>query len=232
MRVTIHQPEHLPWLGLLAKVAASDLWIVLDSVPYRKNYFQNRNRVLVNGRPTWLTVPVTAPFGTRICDVRICEAPFWRRRYRGRLVQAASGTQAAHRTEGLLSVIDAAPPAGSLADLNLDLADYLLSQFDVKVPTVRSSELDVTGSKSELIVGLCRAAGADEYLAGPSGRDYLTLDAFAEHGIRVRFFDFDHPTYAQGHAPFVPCLSALDAWSRLDPAKLPPLLSGYRLRAS
>lgn len=232
MRVTIHQPEHLPWLGLLAKVAVSDLWIVLDSVPYRKNYFQNRNRVLVNGRPTWLTVPVTAPFGTRICDVRICEAPFWRRRYRGRLVQAAAGTRAANRTEDLLSVIDAAPSAGSLADLNLDLADYLLSQFDVKVPRVRSSEFDVTGSKSDLIVGLCRAAGADEYLAGPSGRDYLALDTFAEHGIRVRFFDFDHPTYAQDHDPFVPCLSAFDAWSRLGPAELPPLLSGYRLSAS
>lgn len=232
MRVAVHQPEHLPWLGLLAKVAASDLWIVLDSVPYRKNYFQNRNRVLVNGQSSWLTVPVTSPFGTRIRDVRICEVPFWRRRYRGRLVQAVSGTRAANRVEDLLSVIDAAPPAGSLADLNLELADYLLAQFDVKVPMVRSSELAVTGSKSELIAGLCRAAGADEYLAGPSGRDYLDLDLFADHGITVRFFDFDHPAYAQGHEPFVPCLSAVDAWSRLDPAELPPLLSGYRLSAS
>lgn len=232
MRVTIHQPEHLPWLGLLAKVAASELWIVLDSVPYRKNYFQNRNRVLVNDQPTWLTVPVTAPFGTRIRDVRICEVPFWRRRYRGRLIQAVSGTRCADRVGDLLSVIDAAPPGGLLADLNLDIADYLLSQFDVKVPMVRSSELDATGTKSELIVNLCRAAGADEYLAGPSGRDYLDLDSFAEHGITVRFFDFDHPTYAQGRGPFVPCLSAFDAWSRLAPTELPPLLSGYRLSAS
>ncbi|MEU2268489.1 WbqC family protein [Streptomyces olindensis] len=230
MRVTIHQPEHLPWLGLLAKVAASDLWIILDSVPYRKNYFQNRNRVLVNGQPTWLTVPVTAPFGTLIRDVRMCEVPSWRRRYRGRLIQAVSGTRSADRVGDLLSVIDAAPPGGLLADLNLDLADYLLSQFDVKVPMVRSSELHATGTKSELIVNLCRAVGADEYLAGPSGRDYLDLDVFAEHGVTVRFFDFDHPTYAQGRDPFVPCLSAFDAWSRLTPAELPPLLSGYRLR--
>lgn len=232
MRVTIHQPEHLPWLGLLAKVAASELWIVLDSVPYRKNYFQNRNRVLLGGQPTWLTVPVTAPFGTRIRDVRTCEVPSWRRRYRGRLVQATSGTRGAGRLEDLLSVIDGAAPGGLLADLNLDLANWLLAQFDVKVPMVRSSQLDAGGAKSELIVDLCRAAGADEYLAGPSGRDYLDLDAFAEHGIAVRFFDFDHPAYAQGRDPFVPRLSAVDAWSRLDPAELPRLLSGYRLSAS
>ncbi len=228
MRVTIHQPEHLSWLGLLAKVAASDLWIVLDSVPYRKNYFQNRNRVLRDGKPTWLTVPVTAPFGTRIRDVRISDTPHWQRRYRGRLIQAVSGTPGAARLEGLLAMIDGAAPGSPLADLNLGIADWLFPQFDVKAPRIRASELSVTGSKSELILDLCRAVGADEYIAGPSGRGYLDLAAFAEQGITVRFFDYDHPTYAQP-GPFVPGLSAVDAWARLAQAELPPLLSGYRL---
>ncbi|MGW0828108.1 WbqC family protein [Streptomyces sp. NPDC002845] len=232
MRITIHQPEHLPWLGLLAKVAASQLWVVLDSVPYRKNYFQNRNRVLLDGQPAWVTVPVTAPFGTPIRDVRICEVPFWRRRYRGRLAQAVAGTPGAGRVDHLLSLIDSVAPGSSLANLNLDVADWLLAQFDVKVPRIRSSELGASGCKGELIIKLCRAVGADEYLAGPSGRDYLDLDAFAEHGITVRFFDFDHPTYAQGDDAFVPCLSAVDAWARLAPEELPPLLSSYRLGAS
>lgn len=229
MRVTIHQPEHLPWLGLLAKVAASDLWIVLDSVPYRKNYFQNRNRVLLSGKQTWLTVPVNAPFGTLIRDVRISDTPHWQRRYRGRLIQAVSGTPGADRLEGLLALIDAATPGSLLADLNLDIAEWLFSQFDVKVPQVRAGELAAAGRKSELILNLCRAVGADEYIAGPSGRDYLDRAAFAEHGITVRFFDFDHPVYHQD-GPFVPYLSAVDAWSRLAPTELVPLLSGYQLR--
>ncbi|WP_165953687.1 WbqC family protein [Streptomyces sp. 8K308] len=229
MRVTIHQPEHLPWLGLLAKVAASDLWIVLDSVPYRKNYVQNRNRVLLGGRPTWLTVPVFAPLGTPIHEVRIYEAPHWRRRYRGRLTQALAVTPGANHIGPVLELIDAAPAGGHLADLNLDLAAWLLAQFDVTVPRVRASALRMAGTRSELLVNLCRAVGADEYLSGPSGRDYLDLAAFAAQGIAVRFFDFDHPTYDQGDAPFVPCLSAVDAWARLDRPELPSLLSRYRL---
>lgn len=232
MRVTIHQPEHLPWLGLLAKVAAAELWLVLDPVPYRKNYFQNRNRVLLDGRPTWLTVPVSAPLATPICEVRVCEAPRWRRRYRGRLTQAVANTPGADRVGPLLDLVDATPPGGRLADLNLDLADWLLAQFGVKVPRVRASALGVAGTRSELLLNLCRAVGAHEYLSGPSGRDYLQLAAFAEHGIAVRFFDFEHPTYDQGRAPFTPCLSAVDAWARLEPAELPELLSGYRLSPS
>ena len=77
MRITIHQPEHLPWLGLLSKISAAELLVVLDSVPYRKNYFQNRNRVLINGVPTWLTVPVAAPTGALIQDVRMADTPNW-----------------------------------------------------------------------------------------------------------------------------------------------------------
>lgn len=231
MRITIHQPEHLPWLGLLAKVAASDLWVVLDSVPYRKNYFQNRNRVLVDGEQTWLTVPVAAPFGTLISDVRVSDAPRWQRRYVGRLLQSAPVAAREGRLEPARATLESTSAGISLVDLNLELAGWLFSEFTVSTPQVLASELGASGHKSELIRNLCLAAGADEYVAGPSGRDYLDLTDFADHGIKVLFFDFEHPTYDQG-GPFVPYLSAVDAWSRLLPRQLPQLLSTYRLSVS
>ena len=46
MIITIHQPEHLPWLGLLNKIAKADKFVILDSVQFEKNYFQNRNKIL------------------------------------------------------------------------------------------------------------------------------------------------------------------------------------------
>jgi hypothetical protein len=227
VRITIHQPEHLPWLGLLAKLSAAELWVVLDSVPYRKNYFQNRNRVVVGGEPTWLTVPVQAPFGTLIRDVRVADAPHWQRKYLGRLVQALPAAHHDGRLEPLCAMVGAAV-GRPLADLNLDIANWLLGEYGRKVPQVLSSDLGTTGHKSELIRNLCLATGADEYLAGPSGRDYLDLEDFAAHGIAVRFFDFAHPTYDQD-GDFVSHLSAVDAWSRLDSDALPDLLAGYRL---
>ena len=48
MVVTIHQPEHFPYGGFFQKMAASDLFIILDNVNYRKNYYQNRNKLLNN----------------------------------------------------------------------------------------------------------------------------------------------------------------------------------------
>jgi len=81
---TIHQPEHLPWLGFFAKVAAADLLISLDTVPFRKNYFQNRNRVLgPDGGAHWLTVPVRLDdhLAGQIRLVPIAEDGRWRRKH-------------------------------------------------------------------------------------------------------------------------------------------------------
>jgi hypothetical protein len=46
--VAIHQPEHLPWLGFFNKIDQADLFVLLDVVQFRKNYFQNRNRILAH----------------------------------------------------------------------------------------------------------------------------------------------------------------------------------------
>ena len=71
MRVAIHQPHYLPWLGYFAKWAAADRFIFLDTVQYEKNGWQNRNRVKTPDGPRWLTVPVHARLGTPIREVTI-----------------------------------------------------------------------------------------------------------------------------------------------------------------
>ena len=44
MRVTIHQPEFLPWLGFFDKASQANVLVLLDDVQFRRGYFHNRNR--------------------------------------------------------------------------------------------------------------------------------------------------------------------------------------------
>src|SRR5256885_17176030 len=64
MKLAIHQPQYLPWLGYLAKWAAADAFVFLDTVQYEKNGWQNRNRIKTAAGPRWVTVPVHARLGT------------------------------------------------------------------------------------------------------------------------------------------------------------------------
>ena len=58
MQLSIHQPGYLPWFGYFDKILKSDLFILLDTVQYQKNSFQNRNKILTKTGPVWLTVPI------------------------------------------------------------------------------------------------------------------------------------------------------------------------------
>jgi hypothetical protein len=85
---------------------------------------------------------------------------------------------------------------------------------------VRSSELEVSGAKSELIISICRAVGADTFLGGLGGtRRYLDAPAFERAGIQVRWQEFRHPVHRQcGPAPFMAGLTALDLLLNCGPA--------------
>src|SRR6476660_4489118 len=78
MRVTIHQPQFLPWLGYLDKIDQADLFIALDSVQFKKNEWQNRNRIRTADGCQWITVPVLHRFGQLVNEVCINQAVTWR----------------------------------------------------------------------------------------------------------------------------------------------------------
>ena len=54
MKVTIHQPEHFPYMGFFQKIESADLFVILDDVQYTKNNFQNR----FNKDDKWYTMCV------------------------------------------------------------------------------------------------------------------------------------------------------------------------------
>lgn len=54
MIVTIHQPEHMSWLGFFHKVGQADLFVILDSVQLGRTISIIETRT-ANGW-TWLTV--------------------------------------------------------------------------------------------------------------------------------------------------------------------------------
>ena len=56
--ISAHQPAYIPWLGFFDKINQVDEFVFMDDVQFEKNSFINRNKVLVNGTPTWLTIPI------------------------------------------------------------------------------------------------------------------------------------------------------------------------------
>jgi hypothetical protein len=92
------------------------------------------------------------------------------------------------------------------------LLRFCMDALDIRTPLVRTSTMGpLAGQKSELVLNMCRAAGATVYLSGDGfSRHYLDQDAFRAAGVEVRFQDFKHPDYPQGRRNSLHGLSVLD----------------------
>ncbi len=215
MIITIHQPEHLPWLGLFNKMAKAQRYVILDSVQYEKNYFQNRNRILGTNGVQWISIPVSnkGHMDGSIATTRIADDPKnskWREKYLQTIRQSYGKYPYFNNVYPLLErciLLD----TDLFWEINIAIIRTFNEQLDIHPEYLRSSELDADGLKSDLILDICKKAGAGVYIAGPSGRDYLDMDTFRDAGIKVVFNDYHHPVYPQRRTEeFISHLSALD----------------------
>jgi hypothetical protein len=210
-RIAIHQPEHLPWLGYLDKARKADQFVFLDTVAFKKNYFENRNRIRTAQGWAWVTAPVLTKgkFGQPFLEVEINNKTRWAEVYWRTLMQNYSKAPF-WKTYGPALEEVFSRPWTLLLDLNLALIEFLWSAFGIDTPARRASALGVSGKKSELLLDICRKTGATVYLSGPVGREYLEEALFSGAGIGVEYHEFHHPEYAQRFSPFVPGMASID----------------------
>lgn len=214
MIITIHQPEHLPWLGFFNKLSKAEKFVILDSVPYRKNYFQNRNRILGSNGVQFIGIPAVnvGHIEGTIATTKIAVQgnAKWRTKYLNTIKMSYSKHPFFDEVYPLLEkaiMMD----TEYLADINFAIITSFADQLGFRPEYIKSSTLDVNGSKSNLILDICKNLNATTYIAGPSGRDYLNMQSFADAGIEVVFNDYHHPEYPQRKTKeFVPYLSSLD----------------------
>lgn len=210
MVITIHQPEHMPWVGFFNKMIQADTYVYLDNVQFKTGNFQNRNKILNHDYcPLWLTVPTEKArhLETTLDAIRIGSVQNWRQKYWGRIYDSyCKHPYFGMYNEALKAIIFS--ERTKLIDLNLALIDFLRDILEITVPTVRSSILGVRGTATERLVNICQALRADTYISGPDGRNYLDLSLFDQAGIRVTYHDFSQKPYPSAH--FQPYLSTLD----------------------
>jgi hypothetical protein len=225
------QPTFVPWLGYFGLLQKVDLFVFLDSVQFDTRSWQQRNRINMNGKPGWITVPVTCPNGrsTLIKDVLINKEHYSRSKITTQIKQSYSRTPGFNDlSESIFSELDL-PPV-DLTSLNINLIKIMSERLGIDTPSIKSSELGVRGAKAELLLDICINLGATEYVSPPGSREYLEeFDGFKNHGIALEYFKFNPPIYIQNTAEFIPNLSSIDSICNVGYEKTHDLIvEGYK----
>jgi hypothetical protein len=176
MKITIHQPEHFPYLGFFQKMQAADLFILLDDVQFTKGNFQNRNKFQnAKGEDEWFTITLQQhPNKYLIKDVEVNSELNWRPALINKLKQKFNKDFSEIYSHN------------KLIDINVSSIEYCRKELGITTPMVLSSTLNINSVKSERLSDICKHFNATEYLSGKGGKEYLDESVF---DCKVTYFE-------------------------------------------
>jgi len=211
--LAIMQPTFMPWVGYFALIDAVDQFVFLDHVQFDKRSWQQRNQIKTPNGPLWLTAPVVSKGKARqsINEVEINQASDdYPDKIIKTIIQNYSKTDFFDQYSGAIFDLLHQNKA-KLIDINIGLIHYFCDQFKIKKPVSFSSEMDVAGQKSALLVDICQKCDATAYLSPPGSKEYIDAsDDFDRANINVSYFHYNHPEWKQPYGDFMPYMSALD----------------------
>ena len=163
----------------------ADIFVLLDDVKFCKNEFYNRNRFKnKQEQDEWFTVPVEKKANSKLIkDVYVAKDFGWKKKLLKQMYY--------NFKEDFSKIYE----HEKIIDMNVDSIEYCRKKLNIKIPMIKSSELNVEGVNSERLVNICKKVDATQYISGPFGRDYLDESLFTD--INIIYFEpkvIDHFT--------------------------------------
>jgi hypothetical protein len=208
MIVSIHQPQYLPYIGYIYKILKSDVFVFLDDAQYKKNEWQNRNRIKGPNGLIWLTVPVSFNFGNKINEAKIVQDN-WSKKHLNSIKSAYSKSK---YFKDFFPLIESflSKDYENLSVLNIACVKMILEYLGVKKEIVISSTLGVNKTRTERLIEIVKKLNGDIYLSGDGGHGYLDEELFEKNNIKLFYLNYKTISYAQLWGDFVENLSVID----------------------
>ncbi len=229
-KVSIHQPNFLPWLGYFQKLVQSDIHIILDDVQVpRRNggSWSNRTRLLGHGTPRWLTVALEKQSGREYQVRELVAHVDWKDNCLSKIRAWYQGASHFGLVVGYLEKC-LADMSSDICEFNIEMNFGVLDLLELERPLViKSSTLGVETTATERLVDLVKAVGGDAYLIGHGSQSYFDESLFQAAGLGVIKQRLTLTPYPQHIVDsFVPGLSFLDSFFTIGPHQLRNLILG------
>lgn len=215
MKITIHQPNFLPYPGFFTKVYYADVLVIGDHVQFSHKGFINRNKIKTQHGEKWLTVPIIRNFPQPINKVLINNSLINNRTWKNIHLETlkANYSKAKYYNNYINLIKDIyAQEWEYLSKFNIALLMKIFKVLGLEKDIVFTSDLDIKGENTDLIIEICKRLGADTYISGIGGKNYMNEDLFRKNSIKLFYSKFTSPVYEQqfNSLGFIPNLSIID----------------------
>lgn len=223
MRCAIMQPTYIPWAGYFNLISSVDRFIFLDNVQHERRSWQMRNRIVLNGKETLLTIPLKkCSQSTLLKDVLISDDISWKSKHWDTLCLSYKNAPYGRFILDLLAPhYESCKSRKSLSCFTQAIIVSIANSLGLSTQFFNADDLTSEGGRSDRLAALCRAASCDAYLSPLGSKKYLEDDQFTEkHKISLEFQEFQVNPYNQFKSDlFISHLSIVDVIANMGPVE-------------
>ena len=231
MKIGIMQPYFVPYLGYFQLINAVDKYVIYDDVHYIKGGWINRNRILINGNPSYFNVPLIGASPNKLInEIEVSNEDVLIQKNLRMLEGAYKKAPYFNDVYELMKDI--------LCSGKTNLAEYLTysikkicEYLDINTEIVISSELNKDNSLrgKEKVVAIVKELGGTTYYNAIGGQELYSFDYFKENGLELGFIKTNLVEYKQYNNEFQPYLSIVDIMMFNSKEEVKKMLDSYEI---
>lgn len=209
MKIAIHQPNYLPWIGYFDKMDQVDKFVILDTAIHSKSGYINRTTIKTPQGSLVLTVPLKNK-EQPINELQIENNVNWHASH-WKAIEAnyKKCTYWVAYKDGFEKLYSR--KWDNIASLNIALIKHIAMLLNISTEILLESDFQLNfGSNNARNVNIVSHLGGDVYLSGIGARVYNVESTFNDRHIELVYQDFKHPEYPQRWDKFQHNLSIID----------------------
>lgn len=189
-KIAIMQPYFLPYIGYFQIIAAVDLFVFYDDVNFIKGGWINRNKIIINNEPNFITVPVQ-----NASSNKLIRDTYVKKNQRQFLLLEKKIEQRYKKAPYFASVFPMIQNIikgeyTTISELSISSIKTISNYLSIPTEFVISSEKFSNTRdyhRSERLAKICEELSAKTYINAIGGKHLYDKNEFAERGIELQF---------------------------------------------
>lgn len=195
MRVGVHQPNFLPWMGYFFKMAQCDVFVLLDHVEYTKQSFTKRIKI---HKPEnledeqYIIVPLQkhSDFAS-INSLQLVENNKWQKKIANQIHQSYHKAPYYYQIEPLIERFFNQPlGSNSFSHFTIELIQHIAEMLELNPKWILSSDLKIECTGKDVNFDIVNLLEGQAYISGMGAKKYLDESRYTEKNIALIYSDF------------------------------------------
>ncbi|MEP7254558.1 MAG: WbqC family protein [Ferruginibacter sp.] len=213
MTIAIMQPYFLPYIGYFQLINSVDSFVIYDNIKYTKKGWINRNRMLVNGKDEYFSVPLQKDSDfLNVVERQLAEIFLQENQKTLRKIKEVY--KKAPQISNVLEVVESIfnNNERNLFNFIFHSIKQINEYLDIQTKLIISSTIPVDHQLkgADKVMAICKSLNAGKYINPVGGQELYDKTIFGKENLELKFLLSKPFEYMQFGNTFVPWLSILD----------------------